>query len=219
MVNRFFLFLTASKDARLNWNIVVISWYIYYELYRIWFFQILPEPDFAGFLMTNPAGTGAGRSRIPVQPRFKNDSGFERRHHEFHNLLGVFGRVFQYCIFIKIGVIKKAESIAVACSLFLVCHAFARVAGPAIRSDLSQQNSLVESNRLVWMRLNYRLLFIYLPLLSREHLVLKLTQPDILTLTLLTWRHVNNVRIQKNTKLQKQNTNTSAAQYGYAKQI
>jgi len=30
------------------------------ELYRIYFFQIRPEPDFAGFGMTNLAGAGTG---------------------------------------------------------------------------------------------------------------------------------------------------------------
>jgi len=29
-----------------------------YQLYRIYFFPIRPEPDFAGFGMTNPAGAG-----------------------------------------------------------------------------------------------------------------------------------------------------------------
>jgi len=27
-------------------------------LYRIYFFPIRPEPDFAGFVMTNPTGAG-----------------------------------------------------------------------------------------------------------------------------------------------------------------
>ena len=36
--------------------------YLQLGLYRINFFPIRPEPDFAGFGMTNPAGAGTGFS-------------------------------------------------------------------------------------------------------------------------------------------------------------